>query len=149
MDFLLPNGSFGPVQLALSAYLAGLIWTVQCGVYPSFVLMNPDHFQRFHSRYTVHITWIVGPVMLLETALCAIWAAEAWVGSYIPSWIGFSQLALSLVALASTFFVQVPKHRDLSRGWSLEVATSLVRSNWIRTAAWTLKLLLSLWAQQY
>jgi hypothetical protein len=139
-------GSFGLIYLGLSAYLTGLIWTVQLGVYPAFRVANPDAFVSFHKRYTQLITVLVAPAMLIDLGLSTWWLIESWTGSYIPSWIGYLQFFLSGVGLVSTFFIQVPIHNALSRQWSETKASELVNTNWIRTFAWTLKLVLTLWA---
>jgi hypothetical protein len=47
--------------------------------------------------------------------------------------------ALLIVVWVSTFTLQVPAHRALLQGWSEPVHRRLVLTNWIRTAAWTLR----------
>jgi hypothetical protein len=55
-------------------------------------------------------------------------------------------LALIAAIWLSTFFVQVPLHGRLARdGHSAAVVDSLVRSNWIRTIAWTARAILAAW----
>jgi hypothetical protein len=44
---------------------------------------------------------------------------------------------------ASTFLLQVPCHLRLSAGWDAATHRFLVDSNWIRTIAWTLRLVLA------
>jgi hypothetical protein len=44
---------------------------------------------------------------------------------------------LLFIIWASTIFLQVPCHRDLEERYDAETHNELVRSNWIRTFAWT------------
>jgi hypothetical protein len=57
-------------------------------------------------------------------------------------WIG---IGLILAIWLSTFFLQVPLHERLAQGFDAETHRSLVNTNWIRTAAWTLRAVLVLW----
>jgi hypothetical protein len=38
----------------------------------------------------------------------------------------------------------VPQHRRLERGWGERAHRALVRGNWLRTAAWTVRAALAL-----
>ena len=59
-------------------------------------------------------------------------------------WIG---AALVGVVWLSTAFVQVPLHGKLAVRRDLAVASRLVNTNWIRTAAWSLRsVLAAVWA---
>jgi hypothetical protein len=57
------------------------------------------------------------------------------VGLLLPA-IGLALLAL---IHASTVFLQVPAHRRLSDGFDAATHDRLVRTNWIRTAGWTMR----------
>ncbi len=115
--------------------MVGLIWMVQVVHYPmlaDYSALRPVSAATEHAR---RITWIVGPFMAAEgvTALIllverpdAIGAASAWAAA-----------ALLGVALGSTVLIQVPLHAQLSSGHDDTVAARLVRTNWIRTIAWT------------
>ena len=46
-------------------------------------------------------------------------------------------LALMAVAYGTTAFVSVPLHERLTARFDAEAHERLVRTNWIRTAAWT------------
>jgi hypothetical protein len=62
--------------------------------------------------------------------------------TYPMLWAGTALLA---VIWLSTAVVQVPCHEVLSRVFDSEVYQSLVSTNWIGTAAWSLRGLLLLW----
>jgi hypothetical protein len=53
--------------------------------------------------------------------------------------LAFLGLALTAVIWISTFAVQVPLHRKLADGFDVHTHRVLVRSNWIRTVAWTMR----------
>jgi len=52
-------------------------------------------------------------------------------------------LGLLAIVHASTVFLQVPRHTILSDRFDAEVARTLVSTNWIRTAAWSARLLVA------
>lgn len=135
-------------HLIATLYLTGLIWFVQVVHYPLFARVGVDGFAAYEAAHTRRTTIAVIGAMLVElgTAIGLVWmrpalisAAEAWTG-----------LGLVGVIWASTFFLQVPAHTRLGQGFDADTATRLVRTNWIRTVAWTLRAgLCALWMQRY
>ncbi len=132
MDFFLNLYFF------LSAYMVGLIWFVQVVHYPLFRRVGSDVFSVYEQMHTRLTTWVVAPVMVAELAL----GGWLWI-SHLDIW-WWAQLGLLGLLWISTFFVQVPLHEKLSEGYSDSAARKLVRTNWIRTAGWSLKALLLL-----
>ena len=125
------------LQTAATLYLAGLIWCVQVVHYPLMSIVPPDRFIEFHRRHSTRISWIVIVPMILELGAAIV---LAWPGATdLPRWMTVTGLALVLVVWVSTFAFQVPRHRRLASGFDAEVHGALVRSNWVRTAAWTLR----------
>ena len=123
-----------------TVFMAGIIWFVQIVHYPLFNRVEQSAFpeyQRDHSRLT---TLVVVPPMLLELG------TGVWLALDPPSSLGFPLallgLGLLLVIWGSTFTLQVPAHGKLSRGFEEEPYRRLTRSNWIRTTAWSLRVLL-------
>lgn len=57
-------------------------------------------------------------------------------------WCGAVLLAL---IWWSTVFLQVPQHTSLASGFNTLTHETLVRSNWLRTAAWSARGVLMLW----
>jgi hypothetical protein len=114
--------------------LVGLIWVVQLVIYPQFAAVGETAFMVYHADYTRRITWVVGPLMLAEVATAAglLWGGER-------SWWLIASLAPLAVCWLSTACWQIPLHNRLARGFEAKVHRSLVRSNWIRTAAWTVR----------
>jgi hypothetical protein len=122
------------IHAAASLALLGLIWTIQLAVYPLFRLLTPETFPHVHSDYMRRITWVVAPLMLLEIGTAA---ALLWLGWRQPWFL--ASLALLGIIWFSTAFIQVPSHNRLSNGFDAREADRLVRTNWIRTAAWSLR----------
>jgi hypothetical protein len=69
------------------------------------------------------------------------WLAWAANSNIIMHQIGFTLVVFVWII---TFFVQVPLHNQLSTSRSSAAITKLVKSNWLRTALWTMKGILSL-----
>ena len=130
-------------HLGTTLYLVGLIWIVQSLVYPSMGLVGANGYAAYHNLHTSRITPVVAPAMIIELAT-AIYFAYAPLENidYRYFWGG---LALVLIIWASTFFVQVPLHEKLARGFESDVQLRLVLTNWIRTIAWTMRGALILW----
>jgi hypothetical protein len=120
---------------ASTLMMTGLIWFVQVVHYPLFARVGGAEFTVYAALHQRLTTVIVGPLMLTE-ALTAGWLAlrpPEGVGPALPI------AGLGLVALLwlSTAFLQVPCHRRLSLGFDARAGRRLVRTNWLRTAAWT------------
>lgn len=121
------------LNFALAAYLTGLIWTVQVVHYPSFAQVAPEKFVEFHRQHSTRMSWVVMAPMVLELGLAA-WLA--WSGRALGAGVWWS-LALVLLVWAATFFVSVPFHNRLALGYDYVAIDGLVRTNWLRTLAWT------------
>ena len=126
-------------NLVLCAVLTGLIWTVQLVHYPGLALVGKAEFARYHAAHTARMGALVGPLMVLELLLAG-WLA--WAGrAALPHGAGWWSLALVGVVWAVTFFISVPFHNRLAAGgYDYVVIDGLVRTNWLRTGAWTLRL---------
>ncbi len=129
------------LNFGLAAYLTGLVWTVQLVVYPALLLVGRAEFPRYHAAHTQGMGLAVGAPMVAELALAA-WLA--W--SAYPVWgpgRALGQLGLVVFIWAVTFFVSVPFHNRLAaHGYDYVVLDGLLRTNWLRTLAWTARLVL-------
>ena len=131
-------------QVASTWAMTGVIWFVQLVQYPSFARVDAASFPEFHAHHSSAISWIVGPLMIVEalSALAFIWAPLR-VQAPWQVWLG---VALVGVIWASTFFLQVPAHTKLGAGFDESTWSFLVQSNWLRTIAWSLRAaLVSYW----
>lgn len=109
-----------------------LIWLVQLIVYPSFAYSSPESFKSWHFRYTGLITIFVLPLMFGQSG---IYLASAWLAGRWHDWSG---VVLVAACWAATFLLSVPCHDGLQKnGFDLAVVQRLVRTNWIRTIAWS------------
>ncbi len=124
-------------NLAATLYLAGLIWVIQVVHYPLMDRVPGAGFVAFHSEHARRISIVVVAPMLIELisaiALLVIRPQGVSVALLIAG-----ALLVGIVWL-STFTLQVPLHRRLSEGFDPAAHRALVRGNWIRTAAWTLR----------
>jgi hypothetical protein len=130
--------------------LVGLIWTVQIVQYPLFATVPDEGFRAFHRGHMRRITWIVGPLMLIEAASAGLLLANALVapsdasssGVPLPLLVGTALIPAIWIV---TFAISVPCHSRLERGFDPTTHRRLVRTNWLRTAGWTIRGLLALW----
>ncbi len=128
------------LHFASVAFMTGLIWLVQLVHYPLMSLVDRGRFAEFHSAHSFRITWIVAPIMGLELVtavlLPLLGAAEVQV-----AWIC---LALTGLVFASTALLSVPEHSRLSSGFLGDAHLRLVQTNWVRTVAWSIHLVICL-----
>jgi len=131
------------VHLASTLFMIGVIWFVQVVHYPLMGLIAPEDVSRYEQAHTRLTMWMVGPPMLAELAsgVLLLWIRPAAVSS-LQAWTGIALLA---VTCCSTQFVQIPCHARLSQAFDPAVHRRLVRTNWVRTVAWSLRGLLVLW----
>ncbi|GAA4002700.1 hypothetical protein GCM10022408_12690 [Hymenobacter fastidiosus] len=121
------------LNFACAAYLTGVIWTIQLAHYPGFAQAARDTFPAFHQQHARGISWVVLGPMVLELAL-ANWLA--WQGRALGTAVWWA-LGLVVLIWAATFFISVPFHNRLAQGYDYVAIDGLVRTNWIRTLAWT------------
>jgi hypothetical protein len=124
-------------HLAVTCALVGLIWTVQIVVYPLFDRVGRAVFASWHQAYVERIGRVVGPLMLMEMGTAG-WLL--WAGWRDPVFV--SSVALLGFIWVTTALVQVPLHRRLAGGFEGAAHQRLVRTNWLRTLAWSLRGLL-------
>lgn len=123
--------------------MVGVIWVMQLVHYPLFAQVGTETYATYQTLHMQRITWIVGPVMLVELGTVSLLAA-GYVAA-VPSlhvWTGAGLLALIWI---STGLVQAPLHGMLTSGFDAHTHTWLVRSNWLRTVVWTGRGILALW----
>jgi hypothetical protein len=114
-------------------FMTGLIWFVQVVHYPLFDRVGKADFASYEQQNTRRTTWVVAGPMLLELGLSAV---LAWSPGGTLAWCG---LALLGIIWLSTAVCQVPMHCRLEQGFDRAAYRSLVRGNWVRTIAWSLR----------
>ena len=115
--------------------MAGLIWFVQIVHYPLFHKVSADTSVAYADEHQTRTAWVVGLPMLIE-GITTVWLFFDPVGSRVLPLIG--GLVLAKVHL-STIFLQVTRHRELTRGYNRETVSKLVTSNWVRTIGWSVR----------
>jgi hypothetical protein len=119
--------------------LVVLIWLVQLVIYPAFAVIATDRFVAWHAGYTRAITRVVGPLMLAQAALLIGLAAR---DRRVPVMLALGMVGVAWLATAG---IAVPLHGQLQAlGHDPALIERLIRTNWIRTASWSLAFLLLL-----
>lgn len=122
----------------------GVIWVMQLVHYPLFGNVGAGEFASYHAHHQTQITWIVGPTMVIELGT-ALWLVMRSTALELPAWMSLAGLILVGVIWMSTVTLQAPLHRELSLGFDYQAYRRLLLTNWVRTAAWTLRAGLTLW----
>jgi hypothetical protein len=119
-------------------FMVGLIWFVQIVHYPLFGRVGRGNFIRYEEQHARRTGWVVAGPMVLELILAIAWV---WIRG---GWIEWAGLLLLGGIWASTAVWQVPMHRRLAAGYDEAAHRWLVRSNWVRTAGWSLRGIIAL-----
>jgi hypothetical protein len=122
------------IHAAITWALLGLIWTIQVVHYPLLENVGRREFVAYHGRHMSLITRVVGPLMLAELGSAGL---LLYLGE--RSTIFAVSLGALGLAWASTAFGQIPLHQKLTHGYHPATIERLVRSNWWRTLAWTVR----------
>lgn len=124
------------LNMAVSWGLFILIWLVQIIIYPGFHRIPVAEFAGYHRWYAVRISAVVLPLMLCE-AIIAIGCI------LLEGYTLYNLVSGLLIAIVwlSTFLLQVPIHKRLQSGKDHASIRRLVLTNWIRTIAWSAKML--------
>jgi hypothetical protein len=119
------------VNAVATCFMVGVIWFVQIVHYPLFSRVGESAFSEYERHHARRTGWVVAMPMILElvTAVAMVLA----MGDTL-AWCGLSLLA---VIWGSTVLLQVPAHRRLERGFDAITHRWLMKSNWIRTVAWS------------
>jgi len=130
------------IQAGASCFMTGLLWTMQLLNYPLLALIGPADVPRYEQAHNRRFIWLVGPGITASFASTAVMLA--WRPRGIPLAVPLTALALLAVIVASTARHGAPSHARLARQFDPAVHALLVRTNWIRTAAWSALAILDL-----
>lgn len=120
------------IQIALSAYMTGLVALVQFCQYPLFRWIDKDHFVTYHQKYVNRTTLPIAVPMIAEMLV----TMNALLNQAPGALVHFSLLTLIWVV---TFVWSVPCHNKLQKGFDENVLRSLLRSNALRVLLWSFK----------
>lgn len=122
-------------HLFSTLFMTGVIWFAQVVHYPLLGRVGKEAFVEYEKENTRRTGWVVIPVMAMEliTALILLWRRPEG----LPPFYAWFNAALLVGIWVSTFTLQGPYHNLLVKKFKPAVWRSLVRTNWIRTAAWS------------
>ncbi|MFM9123628.1 MAG: hypothetical protein ACKOSO_00265 [Actinomycetota bacterium] len=129
-------------QAFAALYMTGVIWMCQVAHYPLLHEVG-DGLPAYQRRNRVRTTYVVGPAMLVELVAAAVLLVAR--PAAVPAWAAWLGIALVATCWAVTVLLSVPAHERLSARYDAAALDRLVRTNWIRTAAWTGHGALALW----
>jgi|SRR5829696_7290696 hypothetical protein len=115
------------INLALAAYMTGVIWVVQLVLYPSFAEVGEGEWSAYHAAHSRRITPVVAPVMLAHPLVATALLLDR------PGPLAAVNLALAAGLLLVTAAVFARLHGRLTPA----AVGRLVRLNVLRTVAWT------------
>ena len=122
-------------HLFSTLFMVGVIWFAQVVHYPLLARVGEEAFAGYERENTRLTGWVVIPAMAVEliTAVLLLWRQPDGLLPFC-AWLNAVLLAVIWV---STFTLQGPCHHLLVKKFDPALWRSLVRTNWIRTAAWT------------
>ena len=123
-------------NLAGTAVMVGFIWTIQLLTYPMMQAVPAEAFVAYERSHRNRVTAVLA--VLAPTEIIAAAGVVMFVGE-VPSWLALGSAGLLCAIWLSTLLFYAPLHMRLSDGFDPVVHRRLVRTNWIRTAAWTLR----------
>jgi hypothetical protein len=131
------------VQTAATWYMVGFIWTMQILHYPLFDRVGRDVFPEYETEHNRRFGLLVGPGIVLAAITTVIQLVTRPQSTPLLAAIGETgQLVLIIV---STVLYQAPQHARPIAGFNLVAYRTLVRTNWVRTVAWSVLGSLDLW----
>lgn len=124
------------LNLAITFYLTGLIFTIQAVHYPGFIYVDRNLFPKFHLFHVRRISIIVMVPMVLEFIFAV---ALAYVS---PTMANLILLVMVLAVWASTAILSVPRHNKLTEIKNPKLISELINTNWPRTIIWAARAIL-------
>lgn len=119
-----------------ASFMTGLGWFVQAVHYPLFGFADPDRWDRYHAEHSRRTAGVVTVPWAIQgfTALALVGVRPTGVSIVL---IVIAVLLAGVTVVATVAFA-LPAHASLARAFDSDAHRHLVRTNWIRTVAWTL-----------
>jgi hypothetical protein len=124
------------IHMAATWAMVGFIWTIQLLNYPLMGAVGEPSFSSYevvHQRRVVAVLAVFAPLELISAAAIAIGV------SGVPSWLSMSAGAVLALVWLSTGVYFGPVHGRLAHRFDALLHRKLVRHNWFRTLAWSLR----------
>ncbi|AXJ02539.1 hypothetical protein CYPRO_3306 [Cyclonatronum proteinivorum] len=134
------------LNVVFCAFMCGLTTFVHVVHYPAFHFIPPGSGPDFHDFHTSKTAFVVAFPMLAElgltVALTVLSAGTIWF------WVSLLSAALLAFVWYETAFRVIPVHNRLSGTgrFNTQNVAQLCRSNWRRTLAWNIRLLVLVFA---
>lgn len=129
------------IHAVVTAFLAGLIWTIQIVHYPLFDHVDETRFGDFHTSHSTRIGVVVGPTMAIELVSATWLLVQRPLG--VATWLTVSAFVVLGVVHATTVAASIPSHNRLTDGFEFDAHRRLVRTNWVRTIGWSIRAVLA------
>ena len=123
-------------NLAGTTLMVGFIWTIQVLTYPMMRAVPADGFVAYETMHRNRVTAVLA--VLAPTEVVATAGVVVFVDD-VPLWLSAGAAVLLFAIWLSTLLFYAPLHMRLSDGFDAVVHRKLVHTNWIRTAAWTVR----------
>jgi hypothetical protein len=119
------------VQAAAAWFGAGVLWTMQVLNYPLLGLIGADQVPAYETAHNRRFAVVVLPptAVVLVTSVLLLFR-----GAFVVAVVALSLLVVIVVV---TVVFGAPAHALLAQRFDAPVHRRLVRTNWIRTVAWT------------
>jgi hypothetical protein len=117
--------------------MVGLIWMVQVVHYPLFSAVGTSAFRSYEDGHTRRIGALLAVPASIEIVTAALIAATR--PDSVSVLLALSAGAILASIWIMTGLVQASLHQVLARGFDPSAHRRLVRTNWWRTAAWTVR----------
>jgi hypothetical protein len=131
------------LETAATLFMAGVLWTMQLLNYPLLALVGTEAFPRYEAAHNRRFALVVVPGVLAAVAGGIGLAASR--PSQVPLWAPVCELTLLAAVVISTAALQGRQHGMLADRFDQRTISLLVRSNWIRVAAWSAASAVALW----
>jgi hypothetical protein len=123
--------------LAATWMMVGVIWFVQLVHYPLLAMVGVDRAAAIAVEHQRRTGQVVGLPMAVDGLSTLVLLAVRPSGVFwLWPWVAAILLA---VALGCTVLLSVPLHAQMASEPTSEIGHRLVRTNWPRTIAWTLR----------
>ena len=122
------------IHFASTAVMVGVIWVIQLLHYPTFHYIEKNNYSQFQKFHMNRISYIVIPAMVIEmlSGIMLVIINDDFI-------ISFSFLVCIWI-ITFVFFTNI--HQRLLSKYENTAVEKLVNLNWIRTAFWTVRLVI-------
>ena len=131
------------LNVAAVLFMTGFIWTMQLVHYPLLDRVGTEAFAAYETDHNRLFFLVAGPgiVATLVSGVLLLFFRP----TQVPLAAAIAGLLLFAAIVVSTALFQAPQHVKLSSGFDRDAYEFLLKTNWIRTLAWTVYALLGLW----